>query len=152
MARKKQDRRLIAAMSEIRAVANRYDVAIHVILVSRTHAEFAVGFPTWSVAQFCRTENGKDVGIHVKTDIPRLKTDRQKALAIADALNIINEIGRNAAKQADVMGQVMRLILESMEDMGLKVPGLSSSDHIYQRVEHELIRNPARKFGYSEER
>ena len=46
------DPRLKAAMEEIKQVCQRYDVAFTGMLVSPTHSEYAMEFPTWSVAYF----------------------------------------------------------------------------------------------------
>jgi hypothetical protein len=143
----KRDPRLLAAMSEIKAIADKYDVAIHVNIVSKTHAEFAVGFPTWSIAQYCANEDGDQIRLHFNTDIPSIKTIKQKKKAIAEALHIIHCIGENAARQANTMAEVLKAIEEAITDNGDDVPKLNHTR--VEEYDHRLIMNPA-QYGYAE--
>jgi len=70
MADQDSDPRLREAMAEMRAVAKKYDVGAHVVVNSKTHAEYAIMFPSWSMARLIPKPDG-GFALHLKARTAR---------------------------------------------------------------------------------
>lgn len=57
----KYDPNLKEAMQKIKGIIEEYDIGAHIVLTSKTHGEYLNHFPTWSIAQFNKEENGIDL-------------------------------------------------------------------------------------------
>jgi hypothetical protein len=61
----KFDSNLKDAMSEMMGIAKKYDVGAFIDLASKTHGEFQIQFPSWSLAKMEAQENGQ-MGLRIR--------------------------------------------------------------------------------------
>jgi hypothetical protein len=57
---------LKAAIAEMEAIAEKYDIGAYLILASKEHGEYLLHWPKWSKAQFETTPEGR-LGIRFKS-------------------------------------------------------------------------------------
>ena len=92
------DPRLKKAMAEIRALCRRYDLGGQITLVSKSHAEFAYFFPTWSVVQPEKGPEGQE-GIRVRSFKEYYPSAEAQQKAMEESLHCLYQI-RDLAGQA----------------------------------------------------
>jgi hypothetical protein len=86
------DPKLTEAMAEISVILKKHDIAGAITLVSRTHNEHQIIFPTWSAAQ------GDTKGIYFESEQPTYPGDPENNQEFEESLNMILQIRDKSAK------------------------------------------------------
>lgn len=99
------DPMLKAAMEEIYAVLNKYDIGGTITLTSKTHSEYAVHFPDWAIFKF--------VGdyIHILCQREDYDTDEEQQAQVLASVHMILQMG-DIAERVVYMADTVRKTLE----------------------------------------
>lgn len=106
------DPKLQEAMTEIEAVLKKHDVAGAITLVSRSHSEHQILFPSWSAAQ------GDTKGIRFESKPPTLQGRWEENQTFDESMNMVLQIRDLSAKFWNMM-QGLLDVLDNEVDLKL---------------------------------
>lgn len=114
------DEKLKIAAAEIKMIMRKHDIGGFISLVSKTHSEFRLEFPSWSVAQF--EGDGRGVRIRSKLEDFQSKEDQHTATELtahfilsARDMAIMN--GENLMTLGELLAEYMEIEHESFKNL-----------------------------------
>ena len=114
------DEKLKIAAAEIKMIMGRHDIGGFVSLVSKTHSEFRLEFPSWSLAQF--ENDGKGVRIRSKLEDFQSKEEQHIATEltahfILSARDMAEMNFVNLGKLGEILADHMEIEHESFKNL-----------------------------------
>ena len=110
------DPRLKAAVEEIKEIAERYDVAGAVFLVSPTHSEYFYNLPSWSVLRFEQDPaNPENVGLRFRTMGEDFANKASQEAATGATVHMVEHLRGLSAKTFEMFHMIMEMIEEHFE-------------------------------------
>lgn len=108
------DPKLVAAIQEIQAILNKYDIAGIVHVASQTHTHYMYGLsPSWSAAKLERGES--EIGIRVRAklaDFPNIEAQKK---CLEETVGMIAGFRTVAANTAEQMETVLMKIAQHIQ-------------------------------------
>jgi hypothetical protein len=98
---------LKAAIAEMEAIAERYDIAAHIILVSKDHGEYLFHFPKWSKAQLENLASG-GFGIRIKA---KGKDEDKTIGSTVHMIQVFQEVSENLSNS---MVSILKMLSEKV--------------------------------------
>jgi len=102
------DPKLKEAMCEITAIMRKHDIGGHIILSSKSHAEFRFEPPKWSAVTI-----DDEIGIRVRTNSDLYPNKEAKRAALESSVHFLESVGKLSKIAYDSSVKLLSMIIEA---------------------------------------